>query len=156
MFRKMRRHAQQLDTQTCEDILKRAPRGVLSLEGDNGYPYGIPINFTYEDNRFYFHGAREGHKIDAIARNPKASLCVLDDGVRNEGEWWWCFNSVIAFGHIRIVEDEAEINKALRSIGEKYFPVDYDLDADIAKNLDRVCILALEVDHMTGKAVREK
>ena len=156
MFRKMRRHAQQLDIQTCEDILKRAPRGVLSLEGDNGYPYGIPINFTYEDNRFYFHGAREGHKIDAVARNPKASLCVLDEGIKHEGEWWWCFNSVIVFGHIRIVEDEEEIDKALRAIGEKYFPTDYDLEADIAKNLNRVCILAFEVDHMTGKAVREK
>jgi nitroimidazol reductase NimA-like FMN-containing flavoprotein (pyridoxamine 5'-phosphate oxidase superfamily) len=155
-FRPMRRKRQELAQEESITILQKATSGTLALLGDNGYPYGIPINFTYEDNRFYFHGAREGHKIDAITRNPKASLCVLDEGVKNEGEWWWCFNSVIAFGHIRIVEDEAEIEKALRAIGEKYFPTDYDLEADVAKNLSRVCILALEVDHMTGKAVREK
>lgn len=156
MFRPIRRHAQQVTTEECEAILRNAPRAVLSLDGDDGYPYGIPINFVYDANRFYFHCAREGHKIDAITCNPKASLCVLNEGTKNEGEWWWCFTSVISFGHIRIVEDEREVMKALHMMADKYFPDDYDTERDIARNLNKVRILALEVDHMTGKFIREK
>ena len=48
-------------------------RGVLSVIGDDGYPYGVPINYVYDEkeNALYFHGAKEGHKIDAIKKSGK-------------------------------------------------------------------------------------
>ena len=54
----------------CIDILKSTKRSVLSVIGDDGYPYGMPINHYYneEDGKIYFHGAKAGHKIDAIIR----------------------------------------------------------------------------------------
>ena len=68
MFRKMRRFKQQISVAECIEILKNTKRGVLSLIGDDGYPYGIPIDHWYceDDGKIYFHGAKEGHKIDAI------------------------------------------------------------------------------------------
>lgn len=156
MIRTMRRHAQQLTTDECEHILRTAPRGVLAVSGDEGYPYAVPLNFVYDDGRIYFHSAPVGHKIDAIQACDKVSFCVLDEGRLEEGAWWYHFNSVIAFGRIRRLEDEDKIEAALRKLGTKYFPADYDLDADIAKNLKRVAILELTVEHMTGKHVREK
>lgn len=156
MFREMRRHKQQLDKGICKEILRTSPRGVLSVLGDDGYPYGIPLDFTYEDGRLFFHCARQGHKIDAIKSLDKACFTVLDEGRRNEGEWWLCFNSVVCFGRMRMVEDDSLRRKALLAIGDKYFPEDYDTEADIARNWKNVCILELTIEHMSGKFVREK
>ena len=156
MFREMRRHAQQLDRNTCVSILKNEPRGVLSVLGDGGYPYGVPMNFVYADDALWFHCAREGHKLDAIGTYDKASFCVIDQGVRHEGEWWLCFNSVIAFGRVTRIDDEQAVHKALARIADKYFPTDYDTQTDIRRNLGRVAILRLDIEHLAGKAVREK
>ena len=68
MFREMRRFKQHVSEDECKKILKEENRGVFSVMGDNGYPYTIPINFYYDetDHKIYFHGAKEGHKVDAI------------------------------------------------------------------------------------------
>ncbi|MBE7009832.1 MAG: pyridoxamine 5'-phosphate oxidase family protein, partial [Ruminococcaceae bacterium] len=82
MFREMLRFKQALPREECIDILKREKRGVLSVLGDDGYPYGMPINHFYceDDGKLYFHGGRKGHKIDALRRCDKASFCVYDEG----------------------------------------------------------------------------
>ena len=84
MFREMRRFKQQISQEECIEILKTEPRGILSMLGDDGYPYGIPLNHWYceEDGHIYFHGARAGHKIDAVQRCDKVSYCVYDQGTR--------------------------------------------------------------------------
>ena len=76
MFREMRRFKQQVSDEECIRILKEQPRGVLSMIGDDGYPYGIPLDHWYceENGRLYFHGAKEGHKIDAVTRCDKVLL----------------------------------------------------------------------------------
>ena len=68
MFRKMCRFKQEMPAVECRELLKTQVRGVLSLLGDDGYPYGLPIDYWYNeaDGKLYFHGAKEGHKIDAI------------------------------------------------------------------------------------------
>ena len=52
MFRPMRRSKQQLPEQECVDILNNAYRGFLSVIGDGGYPYTIPINFYDEYGKY--------------------------------------------------------------------------------------------------------
>lgn len=156
MIRKMRRFKQQLSKEECEGLLKVAPRGVLAVLGDEGYPYAVPLNFVYDDGSIYFHCAAEGHKMDALLACDKASFCVLDEGRQEEGEWWLHFNSVIAFGRVKRVVEEGAMRDALHKLGKKYFPQDYDLEGDIARNLSRVAILRLSIEHLTGKHVREK
>ncbi|WP_290656996.1 pyridoxamine 5'-phosphate oxidase family protein [Anaerovibrio sp.] len=113
MFRKMRRFKQQISKAECIDVLKSTPRGVLSLLGDDGYPYGVPLDHLYceEDDRIYFHCAKNGHKIDAITSCDKASYCTYDTGYRKEGEWALNIKSVIIFGRIRLVDDEEKARK---------------------------------------------
>ena len=68
MFRKMLRFKQQIPEEECIEILKKEPRGVLSVLGDDDYPYGMPINHFYceEDGKLYFHTGMKGHRTDAI------------------------------------------------------------------------------------------
>lgn len=156
MFRPMRRRKQQLEHEACEQILERSSRGVLAVLGDDGYPYTVPLDFVYDNDKIYFHSAVEGHKLDAIQACDKCSFCVLDEGVREEDDWWYHFNSVVVFGRIRRVTDKDAIVTALRKLGAKYFPSDYDTEGDIARSFARVAVLELSVEHMTGKNVQEK
>ena len=89
MFRKMRRFKQEISQEKCIRILREQPRGVLSIMGEDGYPYGLPLDHWYDEKTgtICFHGAKEGHKIDALRKNNKVSYCVYDQGYRKAGEW---------------------------------------------------------------------
>ena len=161
MFRQMRRGAQLLDTTLCHKVLSEARRGVLSVLGDEGYPYGLPINFVFdpdagEHGSILFHSALEGHKVDALAACSKASFCAMDEGFRNEGEWWWYVHSVVCFGRAQIVEDPQRKHDALAMLAKKYFPPSEDIEGDIAKNGHRINMVELRIEHLTGKIVQEK
>ena len=66
--RKMRRALQELSRAESEEILRRGSCGVLALQGDDGYPYTVPLSYCYEGGRIYFHCAKAGYKLDCIAR----------------------------------------------------------------------------------------
>ena len=85
----------------------------LALAGDDDCPYAVPISYAYSDSKLYFHGAKSGHKIDAIKRCDKASFCVIDKDDVVPEEYTTYFRSVIAFGKIRIMEEESEMRKAI-------------------------------------------
>ena len=154
-FRAMRRFKQQLTDEECIELLKKEPRGVLSVLGDDGYPYGIPIDFVYDQGKLYFHCAKEGHKIDAIRSCDKASFSLIDEGVRKDGDWPLHFKSVILFGRIRILEDREEILSKVRLLGLKYFPSPEEVEEELRHSGNRVCCLELSVEHMTGKRIKE-
>lgn len=157
MFRPMRRFKQQISEAECIRILKEQPRGVLSLIGDDGYPYGIPLDHWYceDDGKLYFHGAKEGHKIDAIASCDKVSYCVMDEGFRKEGEWALNINSVIVFGRISLVTDTEKAKKICTEITRKFTDDEEYLAHELEHAFPRVQCLELMPEHMTGKLVNE-
>ena len=157
MFRQMRRFKQQITDAECIEILKNTKRGVLSLLGEDGYPYGIPIDHWYceEDGRIYFHGAKEGHKIDAIKACDKASYCVYDEGYRKEGEWALNIKSVVTFGRIRLVEDEDTARKICTELVRKFTDDQDYLEKELQNAFPRVQCLELIPEHMTGKLINE-
>ena len=155
-FRPLRRFKQAATPQECEALLSSAQRGFLAVHGENGYPYTLPVNYLYLDGKIYFHCAKAGHKLDAIRSNDKVCFTVLSEPLKNPGEWWNCFTSVICFGRISEVSEEKEKNRLLRLIGAKFFPEGYDIEGDMAKNAGNALILGITIDHMSGKHVRKK
>ena len=157
MFREMRRFKQKLDNKDCIRVLQTQPRGILSMIGDNGYPYGIPMDHWYSetDNTVYFHCAGEGHKTDAVSACDKVSYCVMDEGYRKEGEWALNIKSVIVFGRISIVEDETKKLEILTNLTKKFTDDEEYLQKELARSFSKVKCLALAVEHMTGKLVNE-
>ena len=155
MFRKMRRFKQQISEEECIRILKEQPRGVLSMLGDDGYPYGIPLDHWYSGNKLYFHGAKVGHKIDAITAYDKVSYCVMDEGYRKDGEWALNINSVVVFGRIRIVEDEEKKREICINLVRKFTDDEEYLQKELTNAFPRVTCLELTIEYMTGKLVNE-
>lgn len=157
MFKKMRRFKQQITQEECVEVLRNAKRGVISLLGEDGYPYGLPINHWYceEDGRLYFHGAKAGHKIEAIRKCDKASFCAYDEGYRKEGEWALNIKSVIVFGRIRLVRDEELARKICTHLVRKFTDDEEYLEKELKNALPRVQCLEMSIEYMTGKLVNE-
>ena len=155
-FRPMRRFKQALPEQECREILARAYRGTLSVIGDGGYPYALPINYVYADGHIWFHCALEGHKMDAVRACDKACFTVIDEPVKEENDWWYHVRSVICFGRVHVVTDDAERLVRPRQLGMKNFPEGYDIDSDMMKNGPRAAVLDFDIEHMSGKRVKEK
>ena len=157
MFREMLRKKQQLTQEACIEILKKEPRGVLSVLGDDGYPYGMPMNHYYceEDGKIYFHSGKNGHRVDAVKHCDKASFCVYDGGFRREGEWALNISSVIVFGRIELIEDQEKIYKIARLLSYKFTNDEKYIEHEIQKSGPGTMMFALVPEHMTGKLVKE-
>ena len=155
MFRPMRRIKQQLSEEEALDVLKNAKRGVLSVIGDGGWPYGIYLNPHFENGRIYFHGAKAGHKIDALKKESRASFTVIDDGVKDEGGWAYTFKSVVVFGRVEFVEDQNEAVEICRRLARRFNPSEGDIENEIKRAAAHVQVYALVPEHITGKHVHE-
>lgn len=158
MFRKMRRFKQEISKENCIALLKDSKRAILSMNGDDNYPYSIPINFIYEEttNKIYIHCALEGYKIDCINNNDKICFVVCDNGYKNDDEWAYKVNSVIIFGRAKIILDKEIVYDKLTMIGKKYYPVEIDVENEATNSLSRAQIIEINIEHMSGKLVFEK
>ena len=157
MFRDLRRIKQKLSHEECIELLKNEKRAVLSVLGYDDYPYGMPVNQFYneEDGKIYIHGAKKGHKIDAIKRHDKVSLCVYDKGYQNEGEWAYHVKSVIVFGRIELISDMDKAIDICVKLSHKFTDDKEYIEYEINKNATAVQVLAITPEHISGKAVTE-
>ncbi len=150
----MRRFKQQLSAEDTESILRNGKYCVMAVSGDDDYPYALPINYIYDGTSIFIHSAAQGHKTDALKRNPKCSLCIVDKDDVIPEEFTSYFRSVIAFGTAHFVESTDEKIAALRLLTEKYSP-GIDPDAEIARFIKTVCIIRIDIDSVTGKEAIE-
>ena len=157
MFRELTRKHKEISREDCIRILETETRGVLSVQGDDGYPYGMPMNHWYhpEDGCIYFHSGRYGHKIDAIGRSDKASFCVVEAGVREADDWAYTVRSVIVFGRIEIVEDAERVAEITARLSRKFTSDEEYIAEEIAKFIKATVLLKLTPEHMTGKRITE-
>ena len=157
MFREMTRKKQSLEWEQIVQILKNEKRGVLAICGENGYPYGLPINYWYneENGYLYFHSGKAGHKVDALSQNNKVSFCVYDQGYRKDGEWALNISSVILFGKIYVVEDYDKSVEIFRKLSLKFTSDIEYIDSEIRKLAKATLCYELRPEHITGKIVNE-
>ncbi len=157
MFREVARKKQALTQEQISEILKTEKRGVLSVCGDNGYPYGVPINYWFneENGYIYFHSGKKGHKTDALASDNRVSFCVYDEGYKKDGEWSLNISSVIVFGRMHIVEDAEKAAEIFRRLSLKFTSDTEYIDSEIKKFAKDTVCYELQTEHVTGKIVNE-
>ena len=155
MFRELARKKQALSIEEYKEILKQEVRGVLAVNGDDGYPYALPINFYYDEtnNKIYFHSGKHGHKIDAIKSSDKVSFCVYDKGYKREGHWSLNIKSVIIFGRIHVVDDWT--NELMVEFCKRFTSDMEYINNEIKNFKSNTIVLCLDIEHITGKLVNE-
>ena len=157
MFREVSRSARRLDEKETLDLLRTELRGVLSVQGDDGYPYGMPMNHYYcdDDGLIYFHSSMSGHKVDAIKWCGKVSFCVYDSGRHADGDWALTIRSAVVFGTIEIIEDTAKIMEIAEKLSRKFTDDSGYIAAEIERSGPKTLMFAIRPEHITGKWVRE-
>ena len=158
MFRPMRRSKQALSEQEAKALLSGEKRGILAVNGDDGYPFAFPINYFYDEahGKLYFHGGKVGHKVDALQKSDKVCFTVYGNERFEEGDWAPYLQSVVAFGRCRLIADAAETEERVRVLALKYYPTKEEVEAEIAKDIHAVQLYEITVEHMSGKRVHEK
>lgn len=157
MFRPMRRARQVLPMEECEAILRRATSGVLSVLGDDGYPYGVPVSYVWHDGAVWFHCAKRGHKLDAIRSCDKVSFCVVAQDEVVPEEYTTYFRSVILFGRAEIVTEPGALRAAMAPLADRYDPSASTerRNGTIEKEMPALCMVKITPEHITGKEAIE-
>ena len=156
MFRELRRKKQLLSEQETLRVLEEGKTGIVGVLGDDGYPYTVPINYVSLEDKIYFHSAKKGHKDDAIAKDPKVSMTVVEKDDVVSREFTKYFLSIQIFGKAYVVEDEAERNVAFRALCEKFSGADMDrYDEIMSKEAAAAAIVRIDIEHITGKESME-
>ena len=158
MFRSCRRKNRIISTEAAKQLLANEKRGVLAVNGDDGYPFAIPVNYFYDqDNeKIYFHGAKVGHKVDALKKCDKVCFTVYGNEHYEEGDWAPYVQSTIVFGRCHLIDDTVITENRVRELAKKYYPSKDEIDIEIQKSLRAVQLYEITIEHLSGKQIQEK
>ena len=158
MFRPLRRKSRAISDDAARALLANERRGVLAVNGDDGYPFALPVNYFFdaENGRIYFHGAKVGHKVDALNRSDKVCFTVYGNEHFEEGEWAPFVQSTVAFGRCHLIDDAEFTVEKVRELALKYYPSAEEVEHEIAKDIKGVQLYEIQIEHLTGKQIQEK
>ena len=158
MFRPIRRKKKEIDIDATKELLKCSRRGVLAVNGDEGYPYAVPVNYFYDSDaqKIYFHGARAGHKADALKVSDKVCFTVYGNETVREEAWAPFVQSAVVFGRCHLLEASTATTEILKKIARKYYPNEQLIDEEIDRSGKAVQLFEIEIEHLSGKEIQEK
>ena len=159
MFRPVRKKANEISVEEAKKLLRESRRGVLAVNGDDGYPYAVPINYLYDEETqvIIFHGSKVGHKVDALKRSDKVCFTVYGNETVETDEAWAPFlESAVVFGRCRLVADRGESDALCKKFAMKYYPTEKMVDDEVAASGKAVQMFRISIDHISGKKVQER
>jgi len=150
-MKELRRKDKQISPEKSRKVLTEGEYGILSTVGDDGQPYGVPLNYVYKNDAIYFHCALVGHKIDNLESNPRVSFCVVGDTKVLPGEFSTNFISVVAFGIASETQEDERYNGFLWLL-EKYSPEHMEEGKKYIDKFDKATkLIKIQVQHISGK-----
>ena len=151
MFREMRRKNQQLSAADSAAVLERGTAGVLAVHGEDGYPYGVPVNFAVEGNKIYFHCApNSGLKLKNVEYSNKVSFCTVQNNRIDGAKLTSKYESAVVFG--TIAKSVKNKNRGLELIVEKYAPEFIESGKRcIEKSGSMTGVYEITIEKITGK-----
>lgn len=152
-MREMNHPKRKLSDEVTFELLKKGEHGVLALNGDDGYPYAVPITYRYFDDCIYFHSANHGYKIDILQNNTKACLSVIVNVEVVPSKFSANFESVIATGDISFVAEKEEKNKVLIDLLDTYSPEYKEMGMKFVNGPfgEKTSVFKMKIKEITGK-----
>ena len=155
MERNMFKANRQLPIEETKALFEKGHHGILSVNGDDGYPYAVPVNYVYLNDKIYIHSAKYGYKIDALNQDNKVCFTAILNSEILPSHFTAAFESVVAFGKVTFLEDGDEKRTALTTFIDRFSP---DFKENGMKFLEgayaKTAVLRIDVDSITGKAYR--
>lgn len=158
MFRSIRKKKNEISIDAAKELLLCSRRGILAVNGDNGYPYAIPINYLYDadSQKIIFHGGKTGHKVDSLKICDKVCFTVCGNETIKEEDWAPNVKSTVVFGRCHLIEDEETAMNLLKQFARKYYPSEDMVVDEISSAGKVVQMYQIEIEHISGKEVQER
>lgn len=151
--RPMRRKDRQLSQEEAWAILTENDYGVLAVTGDEGWPYAVPMNYFVRDGAIYLHCAKEGHKLDAIARDDRVCFTVVAQHQVIPDHITTVYQSAVVFGTAALVEDDQERLALLAALIDALGEVSPEIKAKYIQNKQaKTALVKITPQHITAKA----
>ena len=153
-MRAMRRNEFEMTAAEAASILRRAEYGVLSTISADNTPYGVPMNYVFEDGEILLHCALDGHKIDNMRNNERVCFTVVGKAILIPERSVTAYESVIVFGKASIISSDDEKREILAKFIRRFIPAGLseaamnDVEADVSKH----GVVRIVVDSISGKA----
>lgn len=136
-------------------FLAAGTEGRLATCNKTGQPYITPLNYAVNQGKIYFHCKLTGQKLDNLAENNRVCFEVSRVNKMTVSEDRPCacatrYQSVLAFGTARLIEDQAEKAALLNLLvakhagGKPFQPVDEQKAATCA-------VVEIRIDQISGK-----
>lgn len=138
-------------------VLREGAYGVLSTAGADGRPYGVPVNYVYDEERqaLYFHCARAGRKLDNLRQNPRVSLVVVGCAQVVPERFITHYDSALVEGTAYELQDDEERRAALLMICQRFSPGVARRDEVIQRYWKAVNLVRVDIESITGKRNRD-
>lgn len=158
MFRKLRKIKNEINQTEVKELLKTSRRGILAMNGDDGYPYAIPVNYLYDEaeEKIFFHGAKAGYKVDCLKASEKVCFTVLGSEMIIDEVWAPYVQSAVVFGRCKLIDDNQIAMKRLKDFAMKYYSREDMVLDEIKASGKATQMFEIDIEYMTGKEVQEK
>ena len=157
MFRTIRKKKNEISLDAIKELLHCSRRGILAVNGDDGYPYAVPVNYLYDEDtqKIFFHGAKAGYKVDALKACDKVCFTVCGNETIKDEAWAPYVKSAVVFGRCHLMENKENAMAALKKFAMKYYPSEDMVDDHIASIGMATQMFEIEIEHISGKEVQE-
>lgn len=143
----------------AEQLMCAGYCGRMATTGRDGWPYVVPMLYVYRDQVVYVHGSRaKGHLRINVEHDARACILVDEPGAvypygRFECDSSVSYDSVMAFGTVRLVEDRADTSAFFDAFMAKYSPGEEGRPKGFYPRLDMITVYAMTVERLSGKAI---
>lgn len=157
MFRTIRKKKNEISLDAVKELLHCSRRGILAVNGDDGYPYAVPVNYLYDEDaqKIFFHGAKAGYKVDALKACDKVCFTVCGNETIKDEAWAPYVKSAVVFGRCHLMENKENAMAALKKFAMKYYPSEDMVDDHIGAIGMATQMFEIEIEHISGKEVQE-
>ena len=148
----MRRLDLVLSQEEALAIVDENQYAVLCLNDPAGRPYGLPMDYVRQGNSLYFHGSKEGRKVNSMKATPWACAVIIGENEIVPNKFGRKYKSVIVEGGIELIDEPEFKRQVMTWVVKRKSPDYFEKGLTVIKKmLDRVLVYKMNMETVSGK-----
>lgn len=153
----VRRADKAMSDERARELVASGYCGRLGTVGADGWPYVVPLLYVWTNDEIWVHNTRaRGHLRENVDHDSRVCFEIDEAGEifpygRFECDTSVEYRSVVVFGRIRIIHDEAGKRAFFDALMAKYASPGWDRAKRFYPRLDQVTVYAIAIERMSGK-----
>jgi uncharacterized protein len=153
----VRRTDKLMSDEHVSELVARGYSGRLATVGPDGWPYVVPLLYVWKQGEIWVHNTRaRGHLRANVDHEPRVCFEIDEPGEvfaygRYDCDTSIAYRSVVAFGRIRVVDDQRQKEAFFQVLMGKYADPGWARPKSFFPRIDQVTVYAISIERMSGK-----